>query len=63
MAMTGPYTEGTEANLIRAGGRAVDVYIGRFDESLTRVEKWVRASENDLPDFCPGVWVKPSATN
>jgi hypothetical protein len=58
MAMTGPYKRGSMGgNNIGGGGEAVEVYVGRFDEGITRVEKWARATQNKRGDFYPDVWV------
>ena len=55
--MTGPYAAGERGNRIRAGGRGVDVYLGRFDEAFTRVEAWRQVTRNDKADFFPDVWI------
>lgn len=58
MAMTGPYKGGEGANRIGAGGRAVEIYLGRFSPGYDDVEQWVRITRNDKADFFPDVWVE-----
>jgi hypothetical protein len=57
MAMTGPYKVGSGANRIAGGGREVEIYIGRFNADLTKIESWWQATRNDRADFFPDVWV------
>lgn len=59
LCVTGPYTTGDGDNRIRAGGRNVEVYVGRFNRTLTAVEQWVRLTHNDSADCFPDVWVDP----
>ncbi len=59
MAMTGPYKVGSGANRIMGGGREVEIYIGRFNADLTKIESWWQATRNDRADFLPDVWVAP----
>ncbi len=61
LTMTGPYLgKGGKpgGNRIRDGGRAVEVYLGRFDARLGNVERWVRVSHNDRGDFFPDAWIE-----
>ena len=58
ITMTGPYKHGERANRIRGGGRAVEVYVGRFNESFTAIDYWVKATANDRADFYPDVWIE-----
>lgn len=51
IALTGPYCG--------QGGITADVFIGRFDETFTGIEAWVRVTANSLGDFFPDVWVEP----
>jgi hypothetical protein len=60
LAMTGPYKSGEGDNRIRAGGKGVEIYAGRFDPTLTRVEQWVRVTRNQAADFFPDIWIDPS---
>jgi hypothetical protein len=60
MAMTGPYKVGSGANRIAGGGREVEIYIGRFNADLTKIESWWQATRNDRGDFFPDVWVAPA---
>ncbi|MEW6332998.1 MAG: fibronectin type III domain-containing protein [Thermodesulfobacteriota bacterium] len=59
MAMTGPYKVGTGTNRILAGGREVEIYVGRFNAGITAIESWWRVTNNDRGDFFPDVWVAP----
>lgn len=59
MTMTGPYKVGRGADRIRGGGRGVEVYLGRFNKTLTDVEKWVRITHDTKGDFFPDAWVEP----
>lgn len=61
MIMTGPYKAGEGDNRIRAGGREVEIYIGRFDPEFKRIERWSRATHNERGDFFPDLWVEPAA--
>jgi len=58
MAITGPYKVGKGGNKIGGGGKAVEVYIGRFDEAFTEIEQWVKVTDNTHADFYPDVWVE-----
>jgi len=60
MTMTGPYKVGSGANRIAGGGRAVEIYIGRFNADFTAVESWWQVTKNDRGDFFPDVWVAPA---
>ena len=59
MTMTGPYKVGRGADRIRGGGTDVEVYLGRFNKTLTDVEKWVRITYDRKGDFFPDAWVEP----
>ncbi len=54
LCMTGPYRRG-----VYKGGADVSVYVGRFNEKLTKVDEWVQVSDRKAADFYPDVWVKP----
>ena len=58
MAMTGPYMVGKKKNKIRGGGKEVEIYLGRFNDEFTTIEKWVRISHNKRGDFFPDAWVE-----
>jgi hypothetical protein len=58
MTMTGPYRgRKVGANRIRSGGQAVEVYVGRFDGSFSRIEQWVQITHNERTDLYPDVWI------
>ena len=59
LVLTGPYTVGGGANKIRGGGNQVEVYVGRFNDTLTAVASWERVTHNDVPDFYPDAWLEP----
>ncbi len=58
IVMTGPYKMGQGSNLIAGGGADVEVYIGRFNDDFTRIEKWARVTFNDRGDFFPDAWIE-----
>ncbi|MCL2669803.1 MAG: hypothetical protein FWE89_03870 [Syntrophaceae bacterium] len=60
MAMTGPYKVGSGGNRIEAGGREVEIYVGRFNADLTNIEFWWKITDNDRGDFYPDIWVAPA---
>ena len=60
IAMTGPYKVGFGANRIAGGGPAVEIYVGRFNAGLTKIESWWQVTKNDRGDFFPDVWVAPA---
>jgi hypothetical protein len=62
MAMTGPYKVGWGANRIAGGGREVEIFIGRFNAGLTKIESWQQVTKNDRGDFFPDVWVSPTTS-
>ncbi|MBA4386869.1 MAG: hypothetical protein C0404_02740 [Verrucomicrobia bacterium] len=57
--LTGPYKSGDGDNKIRAGGQGVEVFVGRFDETLSKVEAWLRVTSDPFLDVYPDVWVEP----
>ncbi len=59
--VTGPYTAGKGAAgpAVRAGGTNVEVFLGRLDRSLTRIEAWTQVTRNARADFFPDAWVSP----
>ena len=63
-ACTGPYLGSggrPGGNRIGAGGKAVELYVGRFSKDLTKVEQWVQVTRNKKADFLPDVWVEGGA--
>ena len=59
IVMTGPYKVGAGPNRIAAGGREVEIYVGRFNPNYTAIETWWRVTFNDRGDFFPDVWISP----
>jgi hypothetical protein len=63
IGMTGPYKKGSMGgNNIRAGGKGVEVYVGRFDPDYTRIEAWARVTNDAEADFIPAVWIEGGET-
>ena len=60
-SMSGPYKGGEGDNRIGAAGREVEIYAGRFSADLRRVERWVRVTTDEQPDFFPDLWVDPAS--
>ncbi len=61
MTMTGPYTHRVGHSFIRGGGPQVDIYLGRFNETFTEVEEWVRVTDTGRASFLPDVWIESAA--
>jgi hypothetical protein len=59
LAITGPYNQGGP-NQVRTGGKQVEVYLGRFSADFSRVEQWVRVTNNSGGDAHPDVWIDPA---
>jgi alginate O-acetyltransferase complex protein AlgJ len=59
-SMSGPYKSGDGDNRIGAAGRGVEIYAGRFSADLRRVERWVRITMDEQPDFFPDLWINPA---
>jgi hypothetical protein len=57
--MTGPYKAGGGNDRIGAGGKEVEIYVGRFSADLHRVERWARVTMNTAPELFPDVWIDP----
>ncbi len=53
VVVTGPYRAAKAGSGPRWDGTNVEVFLGRLDESLTRI------SPNDRGDFYPAAWVGP----
>jgi hypothetical protein len=59
LVLSGPYKEGFGFNRLGFGGPAVDIYLGRFDEDFTRIERWARITRTESADFHPDAWIAP----
>jgi pSer/pThr/pTyr-binding forkhead associated (FHA) protein len=59
MTMTGPYHDPGSPSAREGAG--VEVYLGRFNPGLTRIETWVRVTRNGRADFYPDAWIDPAA--
>jgi len=59
LTLTGPHKrakrEGSQAR-----GEGEEIYVGRFDKGLTRIEQWARVTRNEWADFFSDVWVEPT---
>jgi hypothetical protein len=62
LALTGPYNQGGR-NQVRSGGKQVEVYLGRFSDDFSRVEQWVRVTNNTGGDAHPDVWIDPARSS
>lgn len=60
MCMTGPYKVGGGQIRIRSGGDYVNIYAGRFNETLTEIEQWVQLTGSRAADFYPDLWIQPA---
>ncbi len=56
--LTGPYVKGEGGNRIGGGGEKVEIYIGRFDERVQKVEDWLKVTSNGRADFFPDMWIE-----
>ena len=60
-AISGPYNQGG-ANQVRSGGKQVEIYLGRFSADFSKVEAWLRVTNNAGGDSHPDVWIDLAAT-
>ncbi len=71
MTVTGPFSKGRtdvckpedRGNWIKLGGYNVELYVGRFDPSITKIEEWVQITRNEKADFMGDVWIDPGASS
>ncbi len=57
MTMTGPHKRAKP----KGPGKPEEIYAGRFDKGLTRIEQWAQVTRNDRADFFSDIWVEPGA--
>ena len=57
MAMSGPYRVRGRHNAIIGGGTGINIYVGRFRDDFTGIERWARVTDHDDADFFPDVWI------
>ncbi len=57
MVMTGPYKMGGGDNRIRAGGREIEIYLGKFSADFRKIERWIKVTHNEYADFFPDLWL------
>ncbi len=62
-SLTGPYKEGEGGNKIGGGGKDVEIYLGRFDNSLKNVVDWFQLTKNKKADFYPDLWIRDGKTS
>ncbi len=63
MVSSGPYnTEGGRLSVRGAAGQ-VEIWAGRFDDRLSRVEAWARVTDNAVGDFTPDLWIAGGETS
>jgi hypothetical protein len=62
MVMTGPYKAGKGRIRLGAGGGQVNIYLGRFKDDFSAVEKWVNVTgTSENAEFFPDAWVEGGA--
>ena len=57
LTLSGPYNQGG-SNQVRSGGKQVEIYLGRFRADFSKVEAWVRVTNNSGGDSHPDVWIE-----
>lgn len=57
LVMSGPYNLGGD-NQVRSGGTQTEVYLGRFAQDYSRVEEWLRVTQNNSAESYPDVWIE-----
>lgn len=63
LVITGPYKSGKKrTNPIYRGGRSAEIYLGRFDAKLSKVEAWLEITGNSLGDNYPDAWIEGGDT-
>jgi hypothetical protein len=63
MVASGPYnTEGGRLS-VRGAAKQVEIWVGRFDEELSRVERWARVTRNEVGDYAPDLWIQGGHTS
>jgi hypothetical protein len=60
LTLSGPYNQGG-SNQVRSGGRQVEIHVGRFSADFSRVESWIRVTNNSGGDSHPDVWIDASS--
>ncbi|MFC2171158.1 hypothetical protein ACFLU6_00840, partial [Acidobacteriota bacterium] len=58
MTMTGPFMVGNAKTRVPAGGKAVEIYLGKFDTQFASIEDWIQITRNDRGDFYPDAWIE-----
>jgi hypothetical protein len=59
LVMSGPYNLGGD-NQVRSGGTQTEVWLGRFSADYSKVEEWLRVTQNSGADSYPDVWIDRS---
>ncbi len=60
--LSGPYNQGGR-NQVRSGGKQVEIHLGRFSPDFSKVESWVRVTNNSGGDSHPDVWIDLAGTS
>jgi hypothetical protein len=61
LVLSGPYNQGGP-NQARTGGKQSEIYLGRFSEDFSAVEKWTRVTNNGTGDTQPSAWIDLTQT-
>ena len=56
LVMSGPYNLGGD-NQVRSGGTQTELWLGRFSADYSKVEEWMRVTQNSGADSYPDVWI------
>ena len=65
ISLTGPYlpaADPSEGSAVGKGGLTSEVFIGKFNEKLDKIESWLRITDNALNDNQPDVWIEDGDT-
>jgi hypothetical protein len=57
IGLTGPYRVKKGHDAIHGGGPGINIFLGKFNESYSKIESWYEATTADNADFFPDLWV------
>lgn len=60
IVLSGPYKFQHGINNVRGGGPDIEIYIGKFNDKYTAIEKWIQVTRNTRADFFPDLWIQVS---
>ena len=60
LIMTGPWQNLASSRMTTAYAN-IELYVGRFNETYTKIDGWVQVTSDTGPEFWPDVWVEPTA--